>query len=404
MNIEPPINPEPQGEFFTGLDPNGDLSTTPISPTFAFGKGANNLPASVDLTQYFPPIGDQGNYGTCVAWAVGYNFKTAVNAIDRNETGAALADPSKQGAPKYLFTSVPDAEKGANCEGMLFEPALNVVQSKGLASMADVPYEQLGNCSQMLADPSWDTPAASNKLASYRRIDGSISAIKQSLADKQPVIIGAKLGKSFQEWRGDGVLTTSGQFDPNYRHGYHAMVIIGYDDTKGPNGAFRVVNSWNTVWGDQGYVWIDYNYFINEMMMKDNGGRAFMYTGENAKGSNPDDNQPNPPSGQGVELLTWMYDDAMDDQSQSPLDRVAEYDIYNFGTASATAAQNWDVYYIYYNAYDINDWGVLFQNQITTSVTDIECSDNGCLVNVDIPANSSLRTRPSRHSMATTFS
>ncbi|HOP14581.1 MAG TPA: hypothetical protein PLH09_11455, partial [Lentimicrobium sp.] len=30
------------------------------------------LPASVDLSGKFPPIGDQGEYGTCVTWAVGY--------------------------------------------------------------------------------------------------------------------------------------------------------------------------------------------------------------------------------------------------------------------------------------------------------------------------------------------
>ena len=33
------------------------------------------LPSAVDFTDKFPPIGDQGQYGTCVAWAAGYNLK-----------------------------------------------------------------------------------------------------------------------------------------------------------------------------------------------------------------------------------------------------------------------------------------------------------------------------------------
>jgi hypothetical protein len=37
------------------------------------GIGNGTLPSSVDLREHFPPIGNQGNYGTCVAWAVGYN-------------------------------------------------------------------------------------------------------------------------------------------------------------------------------------------------------------------------------------------------------------------------------------------------------------------------------------------
>jgi len=37
----------------------------------------------ISLEHLFPPIGDQGQYGTCVAWSVGYNLKTALNAIEK---------------------------------------------------------------------------------------------------------------------------------------------------------------------------------------------------------------------------------------------------------------------------------------------------------------------------------
>ena len=41
------------------------------------------------------------------------------------------------------------------------------------------------------------------------------------------------------------------------KHGYHAMVVIGYDDNY-EGGAFRLLNSWGTAWGDGGYIWVPY--------------------------------------------------------------------------------------------------------------------------------------------------
>ena len=40
--------------------------------------------------------------------------------------------------------------------------------------------------------------------------------------------------------------------------GGHAMLFIGYDDSK---QAFRVKNSWGTGWAENGYVWLSYDWF-----------------------------------------------------------------------------------------------------------------------------------------------
>ena len=45
------------------------------------------------------------------------------------------------------------------------------------------------------------------------------------------------------------------------QHAYHAMALSGYDDSK---NAFRVRNSWGEEWGDNGSIWVDYEFFINE--------------------------------------------------------------------------------------------------------------------------------------------
>ncbi|MCH7472751.1 C1 family peptidase, partial [bacterium] len=46
-------------------------------------------------------------------------------------------------------------------------------------------------------------------------------------------------------------------YDGNNRGG-HAMCIVGYNDSIGATGAFKVRNSWGLNWGDDGYCWISY--------------------------------------------------------------------------------------------------------------------------------------------------
>ena len=38
----------------------------------------------------------------------------------------------------------------------------------------------------------------------------------------------------------------------------HDVMIVGWDDTKGKSGAWKVQNSWGTSWGLSGYCWMEY--------------------------------------------------------------------------------------------------------------------------------------------------
>lgn len=44
------------------------------------------------------------------------------------------------------------------------------------------------------------------------------------------------------------------------------MTVVGYDDNK-YGGAFRIVNSWGTGWGDGGFYWVEYNEFARDCYM-----------------------------------------------------------------------------------------------------------------------------------------
>jgi len=378
--------PDPTNQDYgLGLVDNDDMSSVPATTNFGFGS--DNLPASYNIIDKFPPIGDQGQYGTCVAWAVAYNTKTAINGIEKGYNASDLSSANKQFSPKDLFTAIADNLKGENCGGSNFEDALGVMQGRGVATMQTVPYTNLGNCSQSGLDPAWAQEAANNKIEYWRKVEGSISAIKKNISQNVPVIFGAKLADNFMSHNTDDVITSATSYDNVGQHAYHAMVIAGYDDNKGPNGAFRIINSWGPGWGASGYGWIDYNFFFQEFVMG-NGDDKTLFLAANAGGDNPPDPNPNP-NVNGVDLVPWVFADYSTYSWEWETEREIEFNIYNIGNASAPSSADWSYYHIYYNAFNADDYGVIFYDQFNTSIPEdtYDCpTEWNCIFNIPIPA------------------
>lgn len=377
-----PVTPEYSLGWFGTDDP----STVPASTNFGFGSGS--VPASYSLVDKFPPIGDQGQYGTCVAWAVAYNTKTMVNGLAKGYGSGDLASANKQFSPRDLFTAIDDANKGENCGGTNFNFALDLVQNRGVATLATAPYTtNLGTCSQSTLDPAWTAEAAGFKFKWWRKIDGSIAAIKENISQNVPVVFGARLADNFMAHNSDEVISSATSYENVGQHAYHAMVIAGYDDNKGPNGALRCINSWGTSWGGDGYFWVDYNFFINEFVSKlSNETNLYIAANDDSNTEPPDDIDPNTT---GVDLIPWVFYDYSTLSWDWPTERIIDFNIYNAGNASANASADWSYYYIYYNAYDANDYGIVFYDQFNTTIPEntYDCpTEYNCIFNIPIPA------------------
>jgi len=315
------------------------------------------LPAKVDLTAKFPPIGDQGQYGTCVAWAVGYNLKTALEGIDQRLTTTQLADANNQFSAKDLFWSIPTTDKGPDCNGTGFESALDIMITRGIAKKSVVPYTNLGNCATQ-PEATWTQNANQYKIDNYRKIDfSSLKTLKEYLAEGRPIAIGARLGNNFMAWNSSDILTTDTDTYQG-QHAYHAMVVVGYDDTKGPRGAFRVVNSWNTGWGDKGYIWVDYQFFISKFCFA-----AFVV--KNKSNGSVDPKDTTVVTNGKVDLLSYQLQDIDDEASSDPRDRKFVYNVYNVGERTVKASERWNIVYLYYNAYDAKDYGIILYDYYT---------------------------------------
>jgi len=369
-----------------------------------FDGSTDNLPSSHSLEQKFPPIGDQGQYGTCVAWATGYNLKTSLNAIEKGWGSADLSKTANQTSPKDLWLAIASSERGTNCEGTNFESALDALILKGAASISSVPYSNLGNCS------GYSNGNANNKLANYRKIaynnvlaqgrgaEGlTLNNFKSYLAQGRPVLIGAKLGDRFMRWNNSSTISSDTYNDPNMQHAYHALVLVAYDDSK---YAFKLRNSWGSSWGDKGSIWVDYDFFLKSFVFA-------AFVAQNTPPTLDDGNDSDDGKIKEDQLLTG-YDllaaFAADYQAgNSPTDREMYYDVYNSGQKTISASQRWSIIYMYYNAFNANESGVIFEDYYTNEIPNSKPGEYGDYYNyrqghegfwnyMDIQPSQKLRT------------
>ena len=222
-----------------GLEPDAPaaLASFPAAPT----TRSLTLPPQYVLTG-LPPPRWQGRTSTCVAWAVAYAAGTYFHRARLAEPGAALS-------PGFAYAL-------GNGDARCLRPSRISAMLDSLRDVGALPL------SEWAFDPGWcgraPTPAERARAATWR-IPGwatvpaaDLQAARAQLAQNRPVVFALETGTAFGNHKGAGVFDTT-ESGPD-RFG-HAMVAVGYDDTK---AAFRIQNSAGTDWGDGGQAWLSY--------------------------------------------------------------------------------------------------------------------------------------------------
>ncbi|MGR5989509.1 C1 family peptidase [Bacillus paranthracis] len=84
-----------------------------------------------------------------------------------------------------------------------------------------------------------------------------IADIKQALANQDPVLVGIYVYPNFDATPTSGIVPPVTE---KKSRGGHALVVVGYDET---NERFIIRNSWGTKFGDQGYIYMDYQTLLD---------------------------------------------------------------------------------------------------------------------------------------------
>jgi C1A family cysteine protease len=222
----------------------------------ALAAAPASLPAKVDLRPQMPPIGDQGQLGSCTAWA-----STAAYRYELDKQKLADFEPSE--LAQYYWTRALEGTTASDA-GASIRDSVKALAKTGAAAEKLWPYD-ISKFNQ--APPNSVKQAASHHLAlQYQSVPQNLTAVKSALAAGFPVLIGISVYASFES---DPVARTGVVPMPTPREqllGGHALLLVGYDDA---TQRFTTRNSWGTGFGDHGYVYLPYAYVTSPQLASD---------------------------------------------------------------------------------------------------------------------------------------
>ncbi len=194
-------------------------------------------PSTVDLRASLPPIRDQGQRGTCLAFAV-----TAGHEVSRG--GGAAADDLSVEA---LYWGCKRTD-GNWKSGTTFTSAATALGTWGQPVEADWPYDPRRPEGAEYCPPS-RAGGAGWFRSGLRGFAVSVADVRTHLDGGTPVLLGLTVFDTFYRPDADGHIA-----DPPAgakARGRHAVVAVGHQ-----TGEVLIRNSWGATWALGGYAWI----------------------------------------------------------------------------------------------------------------------------------------------------
>ena len=169
-------------------------------------------------------------------------------------------------SPAYVYNQT----AMGNCDsGSMVVGALEILQSQGVVSWFAFPYND-DICSLQPSDELIEN-AEVNQIGDYFIVGvpdsipspnyTKINVMKTLISESNPLVMSFSIKEidfSYQDTLNNEYLGLTYRPNPEDPCG-HAVLIVGYDDSV---GAFKFVNSWGTFWGNDGYGWLSYDFFL----------------------------------------------------------------------------------------------------------------------------------------------
>lgn len=256
-----------QKHYSTGLPlDDGRYDLLEKKPMYATkGDGNKTLPQSHSLRQYCPIPKSQGQHGTCSSWATVYAARTIAEAVNYGWTDSKKIT-QEAFSPMFLYAQLKEPDDETCSDGIFLSSTLKLMEVQGVPKFSSfkVLCADAHDISSVLKQEA--KPYHIERFQTLFKYafkgDKKLLMVKKSIAENKPVIIAMWLPHTFGDAKGvldmTGVDATFPIKDEN--HDYHALCVVGYDDNK-YGGAFQIMNSWGTDWGDGGFLWVRYADF-----------------------------------------------------------------------------------------------------------------------------------------------
>ena len=228
-------------------------------------RGLDVLPHKASIKQFAPYAGDQGQFGTCTAWASAYAATTIIYAKLNGITDRSTITRNAF-SPGFTFRAS-FADQFIGCDsGQAIPYILESIQKNGVPHFSDLD----SLCPSTIPLDSF-SKARPYTILGFTRIgapDDSKAAlvdkVKKTISESKPVVVGMMIDDSprkgpFATLSRDFVWIPDRSVKPTMGH---AMTVVSYDDSYA-GGAFELQNSWSRKWGNDGFFWIQYKDFAD---------------------------------------------------------------------------------------------------------------------------------------------
>jgi len=203
------------------------------------------------------PVKNQASCGSCYSFAACGTYESWYKI----KTGATV-DLSEQDF--MMKAKQIDGNGNGGCNGWWLDTAMNLLKNYGVTSEANCPYKGY--------EAACATTGNQYKISAWGSTNSStdVAVLKNAVYKYGALLCGFAVYSDFSYY-GSGVY----KYSSGYLRGYHAVLLVGYDDAK---QAFKVKNSWGTGWGENGYFWIGYDQMTNVVKFATCFGGAFYIT------------------------------------------------------------------------------------------------------------------------------